>query len=155
MIYTPKVNLAIKLMYEKHKDQVDKQGIPYVFHPFIVANNMETEEETIVALLHDVIEDTNTSIEDLKKFGFNDKIINAIDTLTHKENEDYETYIARIATNKLATKVKMADLRHNMDITRFANTIISDNYLRKYKIYDQSLQYLENIEYQDNNERTR
>lgn len=155
MIYTPKVNLAIKLMYEKHKDQVDKQGIPYVFHPFIVANSMETEEETIVALLHDVIEDTDTSLEDLKKLGFNDKIIDAIDTLTHKENEDYETYIERIGKNKLATKVKIADLRHNMDITRFASITIPNSYLKKYKIYNESLEYLENIKNQDNQERTK
>lgn len=155
MIYTKLTNKALKLMYEKHKDQVDKQGIPYVFHPFIVANNMENEEETIVALLHDVIEDTNTSLEELKNLGFNDRIIEAIDTLTHKDGEEYQTYIERISKNKLARKVKIADLYHNMDITRFADMIIPDNYLKKYQIYSESLEYLENIENQDNKERTR
>ena len=155
MIYTKLTNKALKLMYEKHKDQVDKQGIPYVFHPFIVANNMENEDETIVALLHDVLEDTNTTLEDLKNLGFNDNIIEAIDTLTRKDDEDYQTYIERIGKNQLARKVKIADLYHNMDITRFANSMIPDSYLKKYKIYNESLEYLENIENQDNKERTR
>ena len=146
MIYTPKVNMALKLMYEKHKDQVDKQGIPYVFHPFIVANNMNTEDETIVALLHDIIEDTNTSVDDLRKLGFNEDIILAIDTLTHKESDDYETYIKKIGENPLATKVKLEDLKHNMDITRFGNSIIPDSYFNKYKIYLNSYKYLLNIQ---------
>ena len=145
MIYSKDVNKALKLMYEKHKDQVDKQGIPYVFHPFIVANNMKTEEETIVALLHDIVEDTDMKLDDLQKLGFSNTVIEAIDTLTHKDNEEYSDYIERISKNKLATKVKIADLHHNMDITRFANTAIPDSYLKKYKIYDEALEYLENI----------
>ena len=143
MIYSKGVNKALKLMYEKHKDQVDKQGIPYVFHPFIVASSMETEDETIVALLHDVIEDTDTTIEDLSKLGFSNDVIKAIDTLTHKEGEEYSLYIKRISENPLATKVKIADLKHNMDITRFADTIIPDGYFKKYQIYEESLLFLE------------
>ena len=155
MIYSKDVNKALKLMYEKHKDQVDKQGIPYVFHPFIVANNMETEEETIVALLHDIVEDTDMTLDDLQKLGFSDTVIEAIDTLTHKDNEEYSDYIKRISKNKLATKVKIADLHHNMDITRFTNTIIPDSYFKKYQIYEQSLLFLENIKNSDTKERTR
>ena len=145
MIYSKDVNKALKLMYEKHKGQVDKQGIPYVFHPFTVASSMETEEETIVALLHDIIEDTDMTLEDLRKFGFAEEIIESVDILTHKENEDYATYIKRIGDDPLARKVKIADLKHNMDITRFADTIIPDTYFKKYEIYKESLNYLENI----------
>lgn len=155
MIYTKLTNKVLKFMYKKHQNQVDKQGIPYVFHPFIVANSMETEDETIVALLHDVLEDTNTTVKELYELGLSQEIVSALLTMTHQEGEDYFDYIERISKNKLATKVKIADLHHNMDITRFANTAIPDSYLKKYKIYAESLEYLENIKNQDNQERTK
>ena len=145
MIYTKNVNKAIKFMFEKHKNQFDKQGIPYVFHPWHVAESMETEDETIVALLHDVLEDTDATIKDLTDLGLSNDIIEAVVTMTHKDDEDYFDYIERISKNPLATVVKIADLKHNMDITRFAAEIIPDKYLKKYQIYSKSLEYLENI----------
>ena len=135
MIYTKLTNKAIKFMYDKHQNQVDKQGIPYVFHPWHVAESMKTEDETIVALLHDVLEDTNTSVQELYELGLSKDVVEALITMTHQEGEDYFDYIERISKNPLATVVKIADLKHNMDITRFATEIIPDKYLKKYQVY--------------------
>ena len=89
MIYTKMTNKAIKLMYEAHKNQLDKSGLPYVFHPFHIAEQMKDENTTIVALLHDIVEDTDTTFEDLKEMGFNDKVIDALKLMTHNKDEDY------------------------------------------------------------------
>ena len=118
MIYTPMTNKAIKLMYVAHKDQVDKSGLPYVFHPWHVAESMKDEVRCTVALLHDVIEDTNITLDMLKEEGFSEEVIEAVDVLTHKSDMDYGEYIRNIMTNDIAVDVKIADLRHNMDETR-------------------------------------
>ena len=81
MIYTPATKKALRLCFEAHKDQNDKGGIPYVFHPFHLAEQMKDEDTTIVALLHDVIEDTDYTFDDLKTFGFDDVIIDALKLL--------------------------------------------------------------------------
>jgi len=140
MIYTPMTNKAIKLMYEAHKDQVDKSGIPYVFHPWHVAESMQDEKRCTVALLHDVIEDTDMTLESLKKEGFPDDVMEAIDKLTHKDGMDYAEYIRTIAENDLAMDVKIADLMHNMDKTR----TLGENKISKikYELYQSSYNYL-------------
>ena len=89
MIYTDITKKAIKLMFEKHKDQYDKSGLPYVFHPFHVAEQMEDEKTTVVALLHDIVEDTDTTFEDLEELGFSKDILNALKLMTHDKNTDY------------------------------------------------------------------
>jgi len=118
MIYTDKTKRALKLCYKAHAEQKDKSGLPYVFHPFHLAEQMEDEDSTIVALLHDVAEDTKYTLKDLKGMGFGDAVIEALTLLTHDENVPYMDYVREIRKNPLATKVKLADLRHNMDLTR-------------------------------------
>ena len=118
MIYTPKTKMALKLCFEAHKDQVDKSGMPYVFHPFHLAEQMNTEETTIVALLHDLVEDTDYTIEDLVDMGFDKSITDAIALMTHADNVAYMDYVRAIKDNPIATTVKLADLKHNSDLTR-------------------------------------
>jgi (p)ppGpp synthase/HD superfamily hydrolase len=118
MIYTPATKLALKLCFEAHKNQTDKSGLPYVFHPFHLAEQMVTEETTIVALLHDVVEDTDYTVEDLTDMGFSATVTAAIKLMTHDEAVDYMDYVRAIKENPIARAVKLADLRHNSDATR-------------------------------------
>ena len=118
MIYTPKTKMALKLCFEAHKEQVDKSGMPYVFHPFHLAEQMNTEETTIVALLHDLVEDTDYTIEDLVDMGFDKSITDAIALMTHADNVAYMDYVRAIKDNPIAKAVKLADLKHNSDLTR-------------------------------------
>ena len=118
MIYTPATKLALKLCFEAHKNQTDKSGLPYVFHPFHLAEQMVTEEATIVALLHDVVEDTDYTVEDLTDMGFSTTVTAAIQLMTHDEAVGYMDYVRAIKENPIARAVKLADLRHNSDTTR-------------------------------------
>lgn len=142
MIYTEMTKKAIKLMFEKHKDQVDKSGMPYVFHPFHLAEQMDDEETTITALLHDIVEDTNTTFEDLRKLGFSDNVINALKLMTHDKNVDYFEYIKNISKNPIARKVKIKDLEHNMDTSRLDE--VTDKDLERVKKYKKCHKYLLN-----------
>lgn len=119
MIYTELTKKAIKLCYKAHKEQLDKSGLPYIFHPFHLAEQMETEETAVAALLHDVAEDTDYTLEDIKKeLGCSDRIIDALRLLTHDESVPYLDYVAKIKENPIARAVKLADLEHNSDLTR-------------------------------------
>ena len=118
MIYTDKTKRAMKLCYEAHAGQTDKSGLPYVHHPLHLAEQMDDEDSTVTALLHDVVEDTHYSIEDLQGMGFGDNVIEALKLLTHDPAVPYMDYVRKIGTNPLATKVKLADLAHNSDTTR-------------------------------------
>ena len=118
MIYTEQTKKAMKLCFEAHKDQVDKSGIPYVFHPYHLAEQMTDEDTTVVALLHDVVEDTDYTLEDLEKLGFFPQVIEAVALLTHEEGVPYLEYVARIKDNPVAKAVKLADIEHNSDANR-------------------------------------
>ena len=118
MIYTPETKKAMKLCFEAHKEQRDKSGMPYVFHPLHLAEQMPDEETTIVALLHDVIEDTQYTLADLRDMGFEDEVLDALALMTHDKSVPYMDYVARIRENRIARTVKIADLRHNSDLTR-------------------------------------
>lgn len=118
MIYTALTKKALKLCFEAHKDQLDKTGLPYVFHPFHLAESMDDEASTVCALLHDVIEDTEYTFDDLIAMGFPVEIIEVLKLLTHDESEPYMDYVRRIAKNETAKKVKIADLTHNSDTSR-------------------------------------
>jgi (p)ppGpp synthase/HD superfamily hydrolase len=118
MIYTTKTKEAMKLCFEAHKGQTDKSGIPYVFHPFHVAEQMPDENTTIVALLHDVIEDTSFTLQDLRDLGFDQDVLDALALMTHDKNVPYMDYVAKIKDNDIARTVKLADLRHNSDLSR-------------------------------------
>ena len=142
MIYTEMTKKAIKLMFEKHKDQVDKSGMPYVFHPFHLAEQMDDEETTITALLHDIVEDTDTTFDDLRKLGFSDNVINALKLMTHDKNIDYFEYVKNISKNAIARKVKIKDLEHNMDTSRLDE--VTDKDLERVKKYKKCHKYLLN-----------
>ena len=141
MIYTPMTKIALKLCFEAHKDQIDKSGMPYVFHPFHLAEQMADENTTIVALLHDVIEDTEYTLDDLRKFGFAEDVLSAISLMTHADDIPYMEYVAKIKTNPIAKAVKLADLKHNSDLTRLDLTV--DKIPPKYELYKEAIKYLE------------
>lgn len=142
MIYTKNTKKALKLAFEKHYGQVDISGVPYIFHPFYIAEKMDDEDSTIVALLHDVIEDTDTSLDDLKKLNFNNNIIEALSYMTHHKNIDYFDYIKNLSNNSLALKVKIEDIKHNMDLTRL--NIITEKDKFRLEKYKKALEYLQN-----------
>lgn len=143
MINTKLTRLASKIAYRAHEGQTDKAGVPYIFHPIHIAEQMDSEESCVVALLHDVIEDSDITLEILSKY-FNDDIITALRVLTKKENDDYVMYIKRVKTNKLATKVKIKDLEHNRDLTRLDE--VTDKDRKRSLKYWEAIRYLEDIE---------
>lgn len=118
MIYTPKTKAALKLCYMAHKDQVDKAGLPYVFHPFHLAEQMLDEDTTVVALLHDVLEDTEITLDEMREAGYGEDILEALQLLCHEDGVPYMEYIKRLRENRLARIVKLADLQHNSDLSR-------------------------------------
>ena len=141
MIYTALTKQALKLCFEAHREQTDKSGMPYVFHPFHLAEQMDTEDAIIVALLHDVVEDTDYTLDDLRKMGFGDTVIDALTLMTHDPKVPYMDYIRAIGTNPLATKVKLADLRHNSDLGRL--THVDQKALDRVEKYRKAIALLE------------
>ena len=135
MFYSEKVKKAALIAYNAHKDQSDKGGYPYIMHPIHIAEQMETEDETIAALLHDVIEDTDIGFDYLKKEGFSDTVIKCLKILTKDPNEDYMDYIRKIKkTGGIALKIKKADMAHNMIAERISKKIQSDeSRMEKYR----------------------
>lgn len=144
MIYTQMIKKAMKICFEQHKNQIDKSGIPYVFHPIHIAEQMKDEDSIIVALLHDVIEDTNLTLNDLARYGFNQEVLNALKCMTHDKSISYFDYIKGIGENSIARKVKIADLQHNSNLARLEK-ITSDD-LKRMEKYKKSLNYLIDIE---------
>lgn len=140
MIYTPKTKKAIKLCFEAHKDQIDKSGMPYVFHPFHVAEQMPDENTTIVALLHDVVEDTSYTLQNLREMGFDQDILDALALMTHDKNVPYMDYVEKLKDNDIARTVKLADLRHNSDLTRMDE--INETALKRVEKYKAAMQLL-------------
>ena len=141
MIYTEQTKKALKLCFEAHKEQVDKSGLPYVFHPFHLAEQMDTEETTIVALLHDLVEDTDYTIDDLIAMGFSKDVTDAIALMTHADDVEYMDYVAAIKENPIAKAVKLADLKHNSDLSRL-DTIDEKVLVRREK-YQKAIALLE------------
>ena len=119
MIYTTLTNKALRLAYAAHHGQTDKSGQPYIFHPYHLAEQMTDEVSTCVTLLHDVVEDTSLTLADLEKV-FPKPVTEAVRLLTHEPGTDYFDYVRAIRQNPVAMKVKLADLAHNSDETRFA-----------------------------------
>ena len=141
MLYTDLTKKAMKIAFEAHKDQVDKSGLPYVYHPFHLAEQMDNELAVCAALLHDVVEDTNMTIEQLGEHGFPKEVLMALKCLTHDDNEPYFDYVRNIKGNSIATQVKIADLRHNMDLSRLE--IIDDAAINRREKYLKALAILE------------
>jgi (p)ppGpp synthase/HD superfamily hydrolase len=125
MIYTALTGKAMKLAYDAHHGQVDHGGIPYIFHPIHLAEQMTDEVETCVALLHDVVEDTAVTLEDLQK-EFPPEIAEPVRLLTHTDSVDYFDYVRALKESDVARRVKLADLRHNSDETRLADVPMTE-----------------------------
>lgn len=140
MIYTNLTKKALKISFNAHKDQVDKTGVPYVFHPFHLAEQMDDEASTCVALLHDVVEDTDYTFDDLRNEGFTKEIIDAVKLLTHDPSVPYLDYINTIKENIVAKKVKLADLKHNSDLSRLDLSV--DKIPPKLELYLQAIKIL-------------
>jgi (p)ppGpp synthase/HD superfamily hydrolase len=109
---------AIAIAASAHQDQLDKNGTPYILHPIRMMLKMDNVEQMIATVLHDVIEDTEWTLDHLRKEGFSDRIVDLVDLLSRRELETYDEFIERLRTDPVAVKVKLADLEDNMDITR-------------------------------------
>ncbi|MBR3382843.1 MAG: GTP pyrophosphokinase [Clostridia bacterium] len=140
MIYTYLTKKALRLCFEAHKDQLDKSGLPYVFHPFHLAEQMDNEETVCVALLHDVVEDTDYTLEDLIAMGFPKPVTDALALMTHDENVPYLDYVAKLKDNPVARQVKLADLKHNSDLTRLDR--VDEKALERVEKYRKAMELL-------------
>lgn len=120
MFYTPLINKALKICFEAHKAQVDKAGVPYVFHPIHLAEQFDSETRIVCALLHDVVEDWGKIYDkDFFAHNFPPHICKVLFLLTRRENQEYRQYIYELSKDDDAKAIKIADLKHNMDISRF------------------------------------
>ncbi|WP_430885164.1 GTP pyrophosphokinase [Fusibacter sp. JL216-2] len=117
---------AILIAIKAHYGQLDKGGQPYILHPLRVMQSCNSDLEKICAVLHDVIEDTNISLNELREEGFSEEVLVILDLLTKKEQEDYSTFIDRISKNETACRVKIADLQDNMNLSRIKSPSIED-----------------------------
>lgn len=134
------VKLAQEIAKRAHKGQVDKAGAPYILHPETVASFVTKDDEKIVAYLHDVIEDTPCQLRDLENAGFSSEIIKAVDLLTRKTGQSYKQYLKLVKTNELARVVKLADLKHNSDLSRL--TYVTENDIKRLKKYQDAIVFL-------------
>ena len=141
MLYTEMTKKAMKLCFEAHKEQKDKSGLPYVFHPFHLAEQMEDEITTAVALLHDVVEDSSYTLRDLETMGFPPQVLEAVGMMTHDPAVPYLEYAAKLKDNPVARTVKLADLRHNSDLSRL--DAVDEKALRRVEKYQKAIRILE------------
>ncbi len=133
MIYTIVTKRAMVIAYNAHHGQLDRTGIPYIYHPVHLAEQMRTEEETAAALLHDVVEHSGVTLEDLRGQGIPEPVVEAVRLLTHAEGVAYMDYVAALKPNPIAKAVKLADLAHNSDTTRLESVSDADKQrLEKY-----------------------
>ena len=135
------LTLAITVATEAHKDQVDKGGNPYILHPKAVADSLDSTENKIVAYLHDVCEDTDITLDDLKDMGFTERIVNSVRILTKTDDISYDDYLKSVKKDSNAWHVKMADIRNNMDLSRIPNPTEKD--FARLEKYKKALAFLE------------
>ena len=131
---------ALAIAKDAHKGQVDKAGVDYIQHPLFVASLVEGELAKTVALLHDVVEDSDWTLEDLRMEGLPEEVVQAVGILTKKRNENYEEYILRVKQNPLARQVKLADLKHNSDLSRLTN--VTDRDRKRVAKYQKAISFL-------------
>lgn len=128
------LNKAIEIAAIAHKGQIDKAGAPYILHPLRVMLTRDNELEQICAVLHDVVEDSQITFEDLRKEGFSEIVIEILDCLTKREGESYDVFIGRILNNQVACRVKLADIDDNMNLSRIENPTEKDRErMKKYE----------------------
>lgn len=142
MITTPLTVKALRIAQAAHAEQTDKGGQPYIGHPMAVAESMDDELTTVVALLHDVLEDSPMTEEDLAGFGIPDRAIRALRLLNHDPKVPYLSYVKQLRTDTVAVAVKRADLRHNMDLSRLGHEPTEED-LRRLKKYQMALEILD------------
>jgi len=152
MIYTPMTKKALKLAFKAHKGQKDRSGLPYILHPVHVAEQMTTEDTCVVAILHDVIEDTDYTLEDLRKKGFTEVQLRGVDLMTHREDEDYFDYIRKLCGDPVARAVKREDLLHNLDPGRLKKVTEKDEL--RFAKYRKALGILDEAEAKSEGEKT-
>lgn len=138
---TNKERLALEIATKAHKGQVDKGGHDYIEHPKFVADHLTDESERIVALLHDVVEDTDVTLEYLSQY-FDSNITDAIRSITHEKSIDYNNYLLRVKSNPIARHVKIQDIQNNMDLSRIPNPTSED--LHRLEKYKTALEFLQN-----------
>lgn len=114
----PTLEDAIKLALEAHAGQKEKDGSPYILHPLRLMAQMDTEEERMAAVLHDVVEDTELTLDDLRSRGYPERVVELVDLLTHREDESYAKYVKRLRSDATARKIKLADLNDNLNVKR-------------------------------------
>jgi len=120
------IETAIEIAARAHRGQVDKAGLPYILHPLRVMLALDTPEGQMAGVLHDVVEDTSVTLDDLKRAGFSHAVVNAVDAVSRRDGETYEKFISRIiAAGTLAIRVKLADVMDNMSIPRI--TVLAPN----------------------------
>ena len=139
------IEKALEIILKYHKGQTDRAGLPYVLHPIQVMTFVDTETEKVVALLHDVVEDTDMTLDHVKEI-FGDTVAEAVGLLTHKKGDSYTVYVEKLAHHPIARKVKMADLRDNLDVTRLEE--VSGKDARRMCKYLRALRYLEKLDVQ-------
>lgn len=140
MFYTSLTKKAMKISFDAHKNQKDKGGVPYVYHPFYIALQMPNEYTICTALLHDVIEDSHITEKYLITQGFPKEIVDAVSLLTHHKNTPYFDYIEKIKNNPIAKIVKIADLKHNSLLSRIDN--VDSKTLKRIEKYQKALKIL-------------
>jgi (p)ppGpp synthase/HD superfamily hydrolase len=132
--YESLLQRAIAIAAKAHEGQVDKAGNPYLDHPLFVMENVNSLEQKIVAVLHDAVEDSELTLEQLRSEGFPEVLVSAIAAITKIEGEAYATYLERVIANPIALRVKIADVTHNLDLRRIANPTEADfQRIAKYK----------------------
>ncbi|MCB9891493.1 MAG: bifunctional (p)ppGpp synthetase/guanosine-3',5'-bis(diphosphate) 3'-pyrophosphohydrolase [Planctomycetes bacterium] len=127
---------ALEIAVTAHRGQLQRSGLPYVLHPLQLMFQVDDPDARICAVLHDVVEDTEWELDGLRAEGFSDSVLAALDCLTHREGEPYADYVERIATNPVARQVKLADLRHNIDLLRLPEVRKTD--LQRLERYHQA-----------------
>ena len=126
MIYTELTKKAMRIAYDAHNGQFDKCGVPYIFHPVHLAEQMTTEYTCCAALLHDTVEDTDLTFDDLRAAGMPPAVVFAVQLLTHDPAVDYFDYVRAIKQNPIAKAVKLADLAHTSDLSRLVRITPED-----------------------------
>lgn len=137
----PTLEDAILLALQAHRGQVEKDGSPYLLHALRVMLRVQSEPERMAAVLHDVVEDTATTLDDLRQLGYPPEVLDAVEGLTRRSEETYPEFIERAATNAIAVRVKIADLEDNMDVRRLIAFSDKDaERMRRYLVAWQRLQ---------------
>ena len=134
------IDIALAIAKKAHAGQVDKAGVDYIQHPLYVASQVKTEQEKTVALLHDVIEDSDVTADDLLASGLSNEVVTAVQILTKKKGQSYQEYLEKVKSNNLARIVKLADLKHNLDLSRLKSVTNTD--YERVKKYKNAIRYL-------------